>query len=185
MRILLLTGDVSFLNVVAERKPWCAGSETSVLRAVPTHRASFRITAQTVARHKLLKDVLRLLARDGYVRHAEFVSSKKERSSFQGHQQHCENTHLCLTDPARHPLFVVTTDDPIRPGVRRQSIEVRIHRRLHSDRRPLRIQKCEIERQVKTGAVITIEVTDAVGLALHLTGEHAVGKFICHRAQLR
>ena len=98
---------------------------------------------------------------------AELISGKKERSAFQGQEQHGKNARLRLAELAGDAVLVMSADDPVRPSPLRNCVEVGVDRPLQRKRIPRGIEEDKVQGQMKQRTAIAVEMSDAIGLALN------------------
>src|SRR3954452_5729912 len=78
-------------------------------------------------------------------------------------------------------MLVVSADNPVRPRALGDRVEIGIDRCLKRSSVPRAVQKRKVQRQMHSRMfVATVEVADAVGLALNFTAQHPIVEFVYH-----
>ena len=80
---------------------------------------------------------------------------------------------------ASHAVFVMSADHPVGPRLIGDRVQISVDGRLQRKRVPGAVQQREVQWQMHSRAVVaSVEMTDAVRLALNFATQHTTFEFV-------
>ena len=166
--------DIAAFAVRRHRQPRRSGGETRMGRAVPLHRRALWIASQPQARFVALPRIFDKFQRNGNFSHADLIAIIERRRAAQSQQQHRRDTRLRHPDARGDARLIVVTQHPVWPMCLRDDAIIFRDHRSNPARVPRRLQKLEIERQMRLAHVLAVIGDQPLDRQINFSDQHAV-----------